>query len=259
MDQPPRQTNGRTAYQSDSVNQVLPSKTHQVDSKQDYGPLVWTNLTLKKILHRVVKLILQATLEPYTQQTTAAYPHCLHVGVAGTAGRVVPCGRRPELLLLWGPSFLHWVNMSHLSSRVEPHWWSLLAGRSCIELQPVACSWGWGLHWIATSGMFLGYRPALNCDLHWIATRTCLGSSSAARVGRRISVLTRGSVGGPALPSTPIVLKVGALRVVLALARRRVAVVGTVARRWCGCRGFAGRTGLQTRTRTAAQWPWRQT
>ena len=59
MDQPPRQTNGRTAYQSESVNQVLPSKTHQVDSKQDYGPEVRTNLTLKKILHRVVKLILQ--------------------------------------------------------------------------------------------------------------------------------------------------------------------------------------------------------
>ena len=33
--------------------------THQVDSKQDYGPLVPTNLTLKKILHRVAKLILQ--------------------------------------------------------------------------------------------------------------------------------------------------------------------------------------------------------
>ena len=39
------------------MNQVLPSKTHQVDSKQDYGPLVQTNLTLK-IIHRVVKLIL---------------------------------------------------------------------------------------------------------------------------------------------------------------------------------------------------------
>ena len=47
MDQPPRQTNGRTPYQSDSVNQVLPSKTHQVDSKRDYGPLVQTNLTLR--------------------------------------------------------------------------------------------------------------------------------------------------------------------------------------------------------------------
>ena len=33
--------------------------------------------------------------------------------------------------------------MSHLSSRVGPHWCS-------IELQPVACSWGMG--------------PALNCD-----------------------------------------------------------------------------------------------
>ena len=58
MDQPPRQTSGPTPYQSDSANQVLPSKTHQVDSKRDYGPLVQTNLTLK-IIHRVVKLILQ--------------------------------------------------------------------------------------------------------------------------------------------------------------------------------------------------------
>ena len=82
-----------------------------------------------------------------------------------------------------------------------------------------------------------------------------LGLRSVARVGRRISVLTRGSVGGSALPSTPMVLKVGALRVVSALVRRRVAVVGTVARRWCGCRGFAGRADLQTRTRTAAWWP----
>ena len=66
MDQPPRQTNGRTAYQSDSVKQVLPSKTHQVDSKRDYGPLVRTNLTLKKSLHRVVKLILQGQCVSHT-------------------------------------------------------------------------------------------------------------------------------------------------------------------------------------------------
>ena len=169
-------------------------------------------------------------------QTTAGHPHCLHAGgsVAGSAGCVAPRGRRHELLLLWGPSFLHWVNMSHLSSRVEPHWRMVL-------------------HWIATSGMFVGL------GLHWIATRTCLGSSSAARVGRQTSVLTRGSVGGSAFPSTPMVLKVGALRVVLALVRRRVTVVGTVIRRWCGSRGFAGRTGLQKRMRTAVRWPWRQT
>ena len=49
--------------------------------------------------------------------------------------------------------------------------------------------------------------------------------------------------------------KVGALRVVLALVLRRIAVVGTMFRRWCGSRGFAGRTGLQTRMRTAARWP----
>ena len=42
------------------------------------------------------------------QQTTAGHPHCLHTeSVAGFAGRVAPCGRRHELLLLWGPSFLH--------------------------------------------------------------------------------------------------------------------------------------------------------
>ena len=68
-------------------------------------------------------------------------------------------------------------------------------------------------------------------------------------------MLTRGSVGSSAFPSTPMVLKVGALRVVLDLVRRRVAVVGTVIRRSCGGRGFAGRTGLQTRMRTAARWP----
>ena len=47
--------------------------------------------------------------ERHTQQTTAGHPHCLHagVGVAGPAGCVVPRGRRHELLLLWGPSFLH--------------------------------------------------------------------------------------------------------------------------------------------------------
>ena len=84
---------------------------------------------------------------------------------------------------------------------------------------------------------------------------TCLGSSSAARVGCGTSVLMRGSEGGSAFPSTPVVLKVGALRVVLALVLRRIAVVGTVFRRWCGGQGFAGRTGLQTRMRTVARWP----
>ena len=47
MDQPPRQTSGPTPYQSDSANQVLPSETHQVDSKRGYGPLVQTTLTPK--------------------------------------------------------------------------------------------------------------------------------------------------------------------------------------------------------------------
>ena len=182
-----------------------------------------------------------AWYRPHRITSTAGHPHCSHASgsVAGSAICVASRGRRHELLLLWGPSFLHRVNMSHLSSWVEPHWWSL----TCRTV----------LHWIATSGMFLG------SGLHWIATRTCLGSSSAARVGRQISALMRGSVGSSAFPSTPGVLKVGAFRVVLALVRRWVAVVGTVIRCSCGSRGFAGRAGLQTRMRTAAWWPWRQT
>ena len=39
------------------MNQVLPSKTHRVDSKQDYGPKVRTNFTLKGSSYRVVNLI----------------------------------------------------------------------------------------------------------------------------------------------------------------------------------------------------------
>ena len=42
------------------MNQVLPSKTHRVDSKQDYGPKVRTNLTLKGSSYRVVNLIFYA-------------------------------------------------------------------------------------------------------------------------------------------------------------------------------------------------------
>ena len=61
MDQPPRQTSGPNPFQSDSANQILLSKTDQVERKRDYGPLVQTNLTLK-IIHRVVKLILQGCL-----------------------------------------------------------------------------------------------------------------------------------------------------------------------------------------------------
>ena len=88
----------------------------------------------------------------HTQRSTAGHPHCLHTceSVAGFRRSCLSRGRRHEMLLLCGTSFLHWVNMSHLSSRVEPHWWSLLAGRSCIELQPVACSWGIDPPWIAT-------------------------------------------------------------------------------------------------------------
>ena len=104
----------------------------------------------------------------HTQQTTAGHPHCLHAGgsVAGSAGRVAPRGRRHELLLLWGPSFLHWVNMSHLSSWVEPNWWSL----PCWTV----------LHWIATSGMFLGYGWAciqLRPGHAWAPLR-CSGGTS---------------------------------------------------------------------------------
>ena len=60
---------------------------------------------------------------------------------------------------------------------------SCLLDGICIELQPVACSWGI-------------VAPAFNCD------QDMPGLRSAVRVGRRISVSTRGSVGGSALPST---------------------------------------------------------
>ena len=106
MDQPPRQTNGRTAYQSDSVNQVLPSKTHQVDSKRDYGPLVRTNLTLKKILHRVVKLILQGLAAYRRQQgTPTAHTPAWVWQAPPVVSRLVAGGT--SCCLLWGPSFFH--------------------------------------------------------------------------------------------------------------------------------------------------------
>ena len=115
----------------------------------------------------------------------------------------------------------------------------LLAGQFCIELQPVACSWG-----IAA--------PAFSCD------QDMLGLRSAVRVGRRISVSTRGSLGGSALPSTPRF------------------------EGWCSPRCFGPRTasgscfgdggpslvrvsGLRGGYRPsnahedAARWPWRQT
>ena len=101
MDQPPRQTNGRTAYQSDSVNQVLPSKTHQVDSKQDYGPLVRTNLTLKKILHRVVKLILQGhfgMLNALHTPLTFSLPSVAWLCHRADNGQRLTTGRPPPVL-----------------------------------------------------------------------------------------------------------------------------------------------------------------
>ena len=57
-------------------------------------------------------------------QTTAGTPTAWMAdgSVADCQGHVMPCGRRHELLLLWGPSFLHWVNTSHLSSQVESRW-----------------------------------------------------------------------------------------------------------------------------------------
>ena len=60
---------------------------------------------------------------------------------------------------------------------------SCLLDGICNDLQPVACSWGI-------------VAPAFNCD------QDMPGLRSAVRVRRRISVSTRGSVGGSALPST---------------------------------------------------------
>ena len=49
-------------------------------------------------------------------QTTAGHPHCSHagVGVAGSSGCVVPCGRRHELLFAVG------AFVSSLSEHVSP-------------------------------------------------------------------------------------------------------------------------------------------
>ena len=95
--------------------------------------------------------------------------------------------------------------------------------------------------------------------LFHLEDRVCVRFESAT-LGRRCGFTSRGQtrpVFNPTntFPSSPMVLKVGALRVVLALVLRRIAVVGTVFRRWCGGRGFSERAGLQTCMRTAARWP----
>ena len=161
-------------------------------------------------LHALVKYTIQLALQntfSYTRYNRVDW--ALHAG-GSVAGSASWQEARVAVVVV--------AFVSPLSEHVSPEQpgGAQLAGWSCIELQPVAGSWQMGLH--------------------WIATRTCLGSSSAIRVGRRISVLTRGFVGGSAFPSTPMVLKVGALHVVLALVLRRVAVVGTVFHRRCGGR-----------------------
>ena len=70
--------------------------------------------------------------------------------MAGSVGRVAPRDRRHELLSLWGPSFLHIVNTSHLSSRVESHW----PDEPSIDLQQVACSWRMSLALNCNQDMF---------------------------------------------------------------------------------------------------------
>ena len=84
--------------------------------------------------------------------------------------------------------------MSHLSSRVEPHWWSLTCRTSCIELQPVACFWGMG--------------PALNCDqdmfrrqLRYSGGTSNLGVDAGLR-GRHSSSLHADSFEGWCSPRT---------------------------------------------------------
>ena len=99
MDQPPRQTSGPTPYQSDSVNQVLPSKTHQVDSKRDYGPLVQTNLTLK-IIHRAVKLILQRQCVSHTPSVFEGSPASLLIAAAAVAVYSYHLNKATTLLLV---------------------------------------------------------------------------------------------------------------------------------------------------------------
>ena len=120
----------------------------------------------------------------HTQRTTAGHPHCLHTGenVAGFAGRACLVAGGTRCCCCAGLCFFtEWTCLTWAAK------WSpagvLLAGRFCIELQPVACSWGI-------------VAPAFSCD------QDMPGLRSAVRVGRRISVSTRGSVGGSALPST---------------------------------------------------------
>ena len=82
----------------------------------------------------------------YTADDSRAPPLLTHRRKCGRLRRsCVSRGRRHEMLLLCGTLFLHWVNMSHLSSQVEPSW--------CLACWTV-------LHWIAASGMFLGYSCA---------------------------------------------------------------------------------------------------
>ena len=130
--------------------------------------------------------------------------------MAGSVGRVAPHGRRHELLSLWGPSFLHWVNTSHLSSRVESHW----PDEPSIELQPVACSWRMSLALNCNQDMFrlccsggtsnlgvdVGLWGRLSFSLHangfegWCSPR-CFGPPAASNrcCGVGVSSLVRGS------------------------------------------------------------------
>ena len=101
-----------------------------------------------------------------TSQTAGTPTACTADGsVADSLGRVVPRGRRHELLSLWGLRFFtEWTRLT----------WA-------VRRSPTG-------------------RPGAT---HWLATSS--GSNFAAGVGRRISVLTQVSKDGAVLPSTPVV------------------------------------------------------
>ena len=106
----------------------VPGASYSVKNKLETAFLVFQWARLEREHYKTIKAEKRDRAPPLLRPK-------IHTGgsVAGSVGRVAPRSRRHELLSLWGSSFLHWVNTSHLSSRVESHWCS-------TELQPVACS-----------------------------------------------------------------------------------------------------------------------
>ena len=135
--------------------------------------------------------------------------------------------------------------MSHLSSRVGPHWW-------CIVLQPVACSWGMG--------------PALNCDQSMFRLQLrCSGGTSNLGVdaglrGRRSFSLHADGFAGWCSPRCSGPRTADGFE---GWCSPRCFGPRTASGGCCGdgyssfvrVSGLRGAYGLQTRTRTAARWP----